>query len=575
MNSISNFLSASPEVTTVASLILATSFIAYLFWLGPAVHAIIDGLRQLTIAISQEPAGWTETKGRVREIIKKHPRLASNWLEMEGRVTRIPHGETNTYVMFGIPRDIWNPPTLLSRTFNLALAEAIPNILVGVGLLFTFFFLSLALSHATGVLSDGPTTAQIKDAIEGLLKAAGAKFLTSLAGLFSSILWTFFAKRLLAELGTASEQFLEALAKIVPMKGGELVMERQVQLIGQLKTNSDDLSGLTEELLRESREQTGTFKRFETDLAVSLASAINKSVAPQMEAMTSKLVAAIESLSEKLGSMNQEALGTMLADFSSMLQKTSETEMKQLQQTLQQLSDKLVSAGENIGRSGDGAGRAIDDAGAMLVSRVKEITDNLALGATNMEGAALSIKLAMNDLEITVQQASTMGERSVLFVNDALGKAGATVEQMERVSTGFAKTSEAMESVGGKIANVIDTVEELSREQRSVVLSVREVAPTALAAVERVTGVLQHAADQTLDVMQQTQNAMESTATALTQTVASITEGVTVYTEQVAELHRQMDGQLAKAVGSFDKGVNDLAESVEELAEVMKPKNRG
>ena len=346
-------------------------------------------------------------------------------------------------------------------------------------------------------------------------------------------------------------------------------------LTGELKSNSDDLSGWTEELLKESREQTGTFKRFETDLAVSLATAINKAFTPQMEAMTSKLVGAIEGLSEKLGSMNQEALGTMLADFSSMLQKTSETEMKQLQQTLQQLSDKLVSAGESIGASGDGAGKAIDDAGALLVSRVKEITDNLALGATNMEGAAHSVKLAMNDLEVTVQQASTMGERSVLFVNNTLEKVDETVQQLENVSAGFAKTSEAMESVGGKIANVIDTVEELSREQRSVILSVREVAPTALQAVERVTGVLQQAADQTLDVMKQTQNSMESTATALTQTVASITEGVTVYTEQVAELHRQMDGQLAKAVGSFDKGVNDLAESVEELAEVMKPKSRG
>jgi ABC-type transporter Mla subunit MlaD len=121
--------------------------------------------------------------------------------------------------------------------------------------------------------------------------------------------------------------------------------------------------------------------------------------------------------------------------------------------------------------------------------------------------------------------------------------------------------------VSGSISEVVNNVEELSREQRAVVSAVREVAPNAQAAVERVAAVLEVAGKQSKE-------SIEATAATLTRTVASITEGVTSYTDQVADLHRKMDGHLAKAVGSFDKGVNELAESVEELAEIMQKSKR-
>jgi hypothetical protein len=575
MHFILNFLSTSPEVTAVALLIFVTSFLAYLFWYRPAIDRVEIGLRQLIVALRQDGGGWSVKKERVRLAIKKYPQLASSWLETEDRVTEVPAGDRTVHVLFGLPRDVWSPHALLGRSFNLGLAEAVPNILVGVGLLFTFFFLSIALSETTAVLGASADTAQTQKAIEALLKVAGAKFLTSLAGLFTSIVWTFYSKRTFAELAVASELFLEALARVVPVNGGELVMQRQVQLAAEIKINGDDRLSLAEEMLTEAREQTGTFKRFETDLAISLAGAINQAFTPQMEAMTDKLVGAIDGLSEKLGTMNQDALQKMLEDFAGMLKQATDSEMTQLRSTLQELATNLEGAGVMLGEGATGAANAINQAGEQLVARVQQIAENLADGATNLEGAAGSIKLAMNDLEVTVIDATNIGKHGAIFVNAALEKAGDTVERLGAVSGKLVDASQSLEIVGGKIANVVDTVEELSREQRAVVLAVQEVAPTALAAVERVAGVLDEAANQTLSVMQQTKQSMESTAATLGKTVASITEGVTVYTNQVADLHRKMDGQLAKAVGSFDKVVSDLAESVEELADVMQAREKG
>lgn len=568
MNAFITFLTTSPEVTVFAGLIWLAAVGAYFLWYRPAVRSVATGLRRINAALSQRPIEWPDAQGRVRTALKDHPNFASSWLETHERVIELSVAGKPKAAMFGTPRDLWNPAELLSRNFNFGLAETVPNILVGVGLFFTFVFLSWALVDTTAALTPGISSDQTQQAISKLLRVAGGKFLTSLAGLSASIIWTYQSKRALSDLGKACDDFLEALAKVVSFNGGEAVLLKQIELAG-------DSVGLTEELLTEAREQTGTFKRFETDLAVTLAGAITKSFSPQMEAMTAKLVSAIDGLSEKLGSMNQDALKKMLEDFAGMLKQATDSEMTQLRTTLTELSTKLEGAGVTLGKGATGAAEAINEAGAQLVVRVQEISQNLATGATNLEVAAGSIKLAMNDLEVTMLEASNVGKKGAIFVNEALEKAGNTINDLSALSGGLVDAAGSLQAVGGKIAEVVDNVEELSREQRIVVSAVREVAPTALAAVERVTGVLDQAAKQTLGVMQQTQQSMESTATTLSKTVASITGGITSYTDEVAKLHREMDGQLAKAVGSFDKGVSGLEEAVEELAEVMQKNKRG
>jgi methyl-accepting chemotaxis protein len=220
-------------------------------------------------------------------------------------------------------------------------------------------------------------------------------------------------------------------------------------------------------------------------------------------------------------------------------------EMAQLRQALAELAAKLDRAGVTF----------------------HEITKNLATGGATLETAAGALNLAMNNLEATMLEASNTGKRGADFVNEALDKTTLTIQSLGSISGGLVNAASSLQSVGGKMSEIVDNVEELSREQRSVVAAVREVAPKAQAAVERVAGILEVAGKQTKE-------SIEATAATLGKTVASMTEGVTSYTNQVADLHRKMDGHLAKAVSSFDKGVNELAESVEELADIMQKSKR-
>lgn len=558
MQAVIHVLTDTRSVQIIAILLLFSAFFLYVFWFRPAVKSTLIAMNQITFAVMQDTKEWSFSKERAKVVVKANAWLAPSWLETQDRVFEIEVKGQKRTLMFGSPRDLWNSNALLKQRFNLVLADAVPNVLVGVGLFFTFLFLTVALTEATQALGPQSDTEETKKAISNLLTAAGGKFLTSLAGLFASLAWSVASKKKIKILSFACQKFLDELSKIVPVNGAEVLMLKQGE------TASDSLA-LTEELLTEVREQTGTFKRFETDLAVTLAGAINKSFTPQMELMTSKLVKAIDGLSEKLGTMNQEALQTMLEDFSVMLQKTTKTEMAQLQTTLADLTEKLKSVGGVIGQGGDKFKDDLNAAGAELVERVHEISENLANGAANLDTAAGAVKVAMNDLEVTMVEASTLGKRGALFVHDALEKTGKTIQGFDQIASGLSTASSAFQGVAGKISEVVDNIEELSREQRGVVEAVRIVAPTAQAAVERVASVLETTGQHTKD-------SMEATAATLTKTVASITAGVSSYSDQIAELHRKMDHNLAKAVGSFQTNVSELSEAVEELSEIMQSK---
>lgn len=522
--------------------------------------------------------------------------------------------------MFGAPRDVWSANRLLSRSINLPLAEAIPNLLVGLGLLFTFLFLTLALTQATAALlpQSGQAPTDITGATRGLLSAAGAKFLTSLAGLLASLVWAVAARRRMAQLNAAAEEVLDRIGRVVPSGGGEMAIfahlqiardhhqssgqhievtkdivehaARQVELARDLITEARGHSGtlgqhvqvakdldtkaaehldLTEELLSETREQTGTFKRFETDLAVSLAGAITQAFSPQMEAMTSRLIGAIDGLSDRIGTMNQEALQRMMKDFGSMLKESTNAEMAQLKETLQTLATRLNGAGEAIGTGAGKAAESLDKAGADLLNRVEQISANLAAGATNLEGATQGVKVAMNDLDTTIVQAADVGKQGAIFVREALETSASVFSRLSSVSQELNAAGGSLERVSGQLANAVDSVEEMTKEQRAVVSAVRDATPQALESVQRVLDLLQQTVQLTATMMSQTKDSMTTTSKTLGTTVAEITAGVSEYSKMVAELHRKMDNELAKAVGSLDKGVVGLDEAIEELTEVL------
>lgn len=557
----------------IAIAILVLSLLLWLFWITPATWRLKRQLRDVVAGLKEANGDWPQAVARLDQTTSSLNTVTGAWDETRRRAITIPTDKDSAYRILGSPSDVWSPSRLLNRVINLPLAEAIPNLLVGIGLLFTFLFLTFAIMAAAQVINvPGATAAGNTDFIQAaskLLNAAGAKFSTSLAGLFASLVWSIALRRKMNALGRQCDEVLDLLEGLVPSTGVEELMTLQAAQSNKLQRTAEEQTDVVAELLNELRDQTGTLKRFETDLAVSLAGAITSAFAPQMQEMTDRLTGAIHDLSKNLSSINQDALQQMLTEFNTAIKENTAQEMTQFREALVLMSERLDAAGTTIGQGMVSAASNITIAGDNLVGRVDEVAGSLTAGAGNLEAAAQNIKESINDLDDMLGRATEQGDRGVRFLNTILDSGKAVSAQLAAVGTTITATSALVDKLAGELSETVNGVEELTGEQRTVIAQLKKDAPIAMTAINEVAKQLQEAVVATKTAMDETRKSIAAASTSLNSTVDAINTGVSQYSEQVAKLHSELDENVSKAIGGLGKTTSDLTEVLEEFNESL------
>ncbi len=563
------FLRGSPDVVAIALVILVCALGIYLFKVRPVTRGVLKSLTAFSTEL-KAASDWHSVRAAVSKGGPWHAAVESAWRETQGRVLDLPYKDRSTPAMLSPPADIWRAQRLLGRSMNLQLAEAAPNILVGVGLLFTFFFLTIALTQAAGALlpKEG-SSVNASLATGGLLSAAGAKFLTSLAGLLASIVWTLRFKSSVGEIDAACDRVVDRISSLVSVGGAEMALYAQFRQLGEIQKGADERTQLSNELLEEARSQTGALRRFETDFAVSLAKAMESSFTPQFETMTNKLTLAIGDLSGKLGAMNQEALTQMLKDFKTMLTEGTAQEMKQLRETLVDLCGNLTTAGNTVGEGLVTAAGEVSRASGDLAARMGEAASGIALGAERLDAATAELKVTMNDLDATVATAAQVGRVGAQVAKNFINEAEPLLARLSASAEGLKEAGKSAERVSAQLASAVDTVDELTDAQRQVIKSVRESTPEALNAIHRVLDQLESTVKLTEEKMERAKVAMSSTSDTLTRTVGEIQTGIKEYSSTVVKLHQDMDQQLATAIGKLATTITDLEGQLEDFTETL------
>lgn len=572
-NIIDTFTEDPNAAYAVAGLIIVVTILLWFVWVSPALSSLRWHLHNLTGSLRDADNDWPRAIELVEASDTSVATVAAAWCETQRRAVNIPRADVSEFRLLNAPTDLWSPTRLLAQRMNLPLAEAVPNLLVGVGLLFTFAFLTLAIHHAAQVINvPGATAAANTDFVQAaskLLNAAGAKFSTSLAGLLASLIWSIALRRKIAALGRQCDEVLELLEGMVPSTGVEELMTLQAEQTEKLGRIAEEQTEIAAELLHELRDQTGTLKRFETDMAVSLAGAITSAFAPQMQEMTDRLTGAIHDLSKNLSSINQDALQQMLTEFNTAIKENTAQEMTQFREALVLMSERLDAAGTTIGQGMVSAASNITIAGDNLVGRVDEVAGSLTAGAGNLEAAAQSIKESINDLDDMLGRATEQGDRGVRFLNTILDSGKAVSAQLAAVGTTITATSALVDKLAGELSETVNGVEELTGEQRTVIAQLKRDAPIAMTAINEVAKQLQEAVVATKTAMDETRKSIAAASTSLNSTVDAINTGVSQYSEQVAKLHSELDENVSKAIGGLGKTTSDLTEVLEEFNESL------
>ena len=148
---------------------------------------------------------------------------------------------------------------------------------------------------AGGIVAEGITQTQRNFALQGLLDTASFKFITSLVGLFLSIVYALFWRKVcLRRAERALTGFLSDLDILLPLRTTTAAQEE------------------TNELTQRQLTQLETFSN---DLAVSIASALDGALDQRLGDHIGPLTRAMEQLAAGMTTQNQDAVGNMLDAF--------------------------------------------------------------------------------------------------------------------------------------------------------------------------------------------------------------------------------------------------------------------
>ena len=416
-----------------------------------------QGIRLL--AKASDPESFSQSYETVSLELERDVLLGTPWRGYRNTLI-IPRSAGRPIVATVDPRTWFDLAALFrDAKADLRYHAALPGLLVGAGLLYTFLGLAAALSLAGDVVQSGDDHAR-NAALHDLLGAASAKFITSLFGLLLSIIYALFRKWRLRVVELRFDVFLTALRKLLPFKTTAALQA--------------EANGLLE-------KQYAEIQRVETEFVVSLGQVFDTALNNGLGQHVGPLSAAIDRLAQGLGSQNQDAIDTMLKSFIERLEGAVGESMRGTAETLERLGARLdglqggldgaaIRMSKAAADMATGLGRGMDTALADMTERMGELVASLRQAAEETgrsnraasDDAARTMKDAADSLTMAVatfrQQMQDGAAQSVgqlaQPIQALLAQLGSLAERQQEVG---AQASEALAATLGRAAAALET----------------------------------------------------------------------------------------------------------------------
>ena len=473
---------------------------------------------------------------------------------------------------------------------------AMPGMLVGAGLLFTFFGLALALGFAGDVVA-GDSPEQSRDGLHRLLDAASFKFITSLAGLALSIAYTGFRNYRLRLVEQALDAFNTAL-------------ERQMPLVTP--------AFLQHEANETLRSQSAALEIFGTQLAVSIGEKLDSAFDQRLGEHIGPLTDAIQALASRTNAENQDAVQQMMRSFIDQLSGGTRDHMAGVAESLSALGTRLGDLQSGLGeasvrmaqsaeamaaRMGEGAEAALARiTGQMggLMETLRGVTAQTREAgaqaaqtlAARIEGAAAGFEAAATRMtETLMQAASGTGEALAHGAGKASGElevaAAGIRDMLEKTGQALARQATALAETAEKLAARVGQLDRATKEAvapfAAGAADLRRTAEAAQAATTRLvplasslgsaaerigSAALSFEAAQTgaeklfQDVAVAAQR-FEGVDRSLATTLSGLGSALDEFRRNIQEFVANTDGNLSRATTHISGWIKDLDETLQ------------
>ena len=388
------------------------------------------------------------------------------WGEYEKTIVKVV-AENGKVELFSTTDAIcyFNEESLIGGRIRVDLYGSIPSLLTGLGIFGTFLGLTIGLSGVGSITDNAQASLKgIKDLLDGM----GTAFATSLWGLVLALPFTLWFKRR-----------MEALRKDVQE------LQSFLDLLFIKKPSEKWLS----EILREQCQQTQELKSFNTELAMSIA-----------EALDIKLSASITPVMDKLLQAITELTRTGASEMAKTISEGAGKELDGLGKMLQNLQESLQAQSELSRKSTEHANSMFESRMSVMADRIDGILTN-ALStqrqANEVAQAQLhtSMSTMLNEfqkLKAQMEQAGSEGSRrfveQIQTASISLAKIAEQYDarmsiQSEQMSNNAHEMNEALRQTVGRITEAENERRtENERLMVAVTKAVEQIGDTTLAA---------------------------------------------------------------------------------------------
>ena len=418
---------------------------------------------------------------------------------------------------------------LLNQHLNLRFWNSVPALLVGLGILGTFVGLVWGLGPFSTI--NFAQTDAIQDAIKKLLSGISTAFVTSVWGMFTSLLFTVLEKWLIGWVSRAIANLQRALDRLFTLTTQEEIADRQ----------EDEL-----------KRQTQALKSFSTDLAIEIKSAMaegRKEILQGLDKTPEAFSSAMaEKLEPSLANLNI-AKEEIVQELRNAPEALSGAMSKQLEPSLNVLNTALTSLHNELAewheQSTQGREKILQE-----LSDAPEVIGNTM--AEKLAPSLSELNAAVEELRLEKEKSSTNAiEQLVEQFQTSLS--GSAMAQMEALAETVGKASESLITLPEQMKSVMAGVQEQIEQTRQLLSQTSQ----------EQAGQMQGMLDEMLKAFQ---NAVNTQQGRLSETTKQVNEEIEQIAAEIRDLLKstadQADVQLSKRTREMEEA---SAQSIQTL----------
>lgn len=449
---------------------------------------------------------------------------------------------------------------VLSQRMNLRYWMAVPNLLVGMGILGTFIGLTFGVATF-----DTGSVEGVRSSIATLLAGMGTAFSTSIAGMLLSIFFNVYEKDRFKKISDDLRRLafsLNGRYKLTTADRLRFRYEDEHRLMAEFfayKTEDGHVvlpSHVLRDLRREAQEQTGALKSFSTDLADGI----------MISSQT------IEALGSSLGEVFTAAMQTQLRPTMEGVEQAVQALKEEKSASNQDMVERVV---DNLKGALEGMGQQFQQAlSGGTVTQLEQVAATVGAAGDVLSSMPEKLEQIMSRLQQDLLDASVKtseeAELSTMSMRQEAEKAAAAMRgEIEKVAVQFGQTVLDLQENTSKL---LERQDQSTKSVEDIVTGVREVLAAASVLSQKLAGTT-HGIEQALARIANVSSSLDGTAYALVTTgnqLKATTETFRVESATLQKANRENIDALRKALTEAQTMSTEYAQKFTVIGEALK-----